>query len=216
MKKLRILLADDHDLVRLGLQSIIEKQSGWKICATATNGRDAVTLAKKHQPDLAILDMAMPGLDGLETTRQIRKGAPECEIIIFTGNDSDALIRNAYDAGAKGFIHKTEAGKYLLDAINSLSEHRPFFTDRVSEVIFARFNKPRERGEPVETERLGEDERELLQLLADGHSNRTAARKLRVSIRTVENQRAEIMRKLKLQTFADLVRYAVRNEIIAP
>jgi DNA-binding NarL/FixJ family response regulator len=214
--KLRVLLADDHDLVRLGLQSIIEKQSGWKICATATNGRDAVTLAKKHQPDLAILDMSMPGLDGLEATRQIRKGAPECEILIFTGNDSDALIRNAYDAGAKGFIHKAEAGKYLLDAINSLAEHRPFFTDRVSEVIFARFNKPRERGEPVETERLSGDERELLQLLADGHSNRTAAKKLRSSIRTVENQRAEIMRKLKLNSFADLVRYAVRNEIIAP
>ncbi len=216
MKKLRILLADDHDLVRLGLQSIIEKQNGWKICATATNGRDAVTLAKKHLPDIAILDMAMPGLDGLEATRQIRKGAPQCEILIFTGNDSDALIRNAYDAGAKGFIHKAEAGKYLLDAINSLAENRPFFTDRVSEVIFARFNKPRERGEPVETERLSADERQLLELLADGHSNRTAAKKLRSSIRTVENQRAEIMRKLKLHSFADLVRYAVRNEIITP
>jgi DNA-binding NarL/FixJ family response regulator len=217
MKKLRILLADDHDLVRLGLQALIEREPAWKVCASVANGRDAIEEAKKLRPEIVVLDMVMPGMQGLDVARQIRKSVPECEILIFTGTESDELIRNAYDAGAKSFILKSEAGKYLMDAIRSLAEHRPFFTDHASEVVFARFNNAKkERGQPEETGRLTPDEQKLLKLLADGNSNQSAAKKLRISTRTVENQRAEIMHKLKLDSFADLVRYAVRNKIIAP
>ncbi len=215
MKKLRILLADDHDLVRLGLQAMIEREANWKVCAAVSTGRAAVEAALRLRPEIVVLDMVMPGMDGLEATRQIKKAVPSCEILIFTANESDELIRQAYEAGAKGFIHKTEAGKYLMDAVKSLAEHRPFFTEHVSEVIFARFNNAKkERAPSDEGGRLSADQLELLRLLSDGHSNNTAAKKLRLSVRTVENQRAEIMRVLNLNSFADLVRYAVRNKII--
>jgi DNA-binding NarL/FixJ family response regulator len=217
MKNLSVLLADDHDLVRHGLRVLIAQEPGWKICGEAKTGTEAVQTAIRLRPQIAVVDYKLPGLDGLEVTRRIRKCLPDCEVLIFTGSgESDELIREAFASGAKGFILKTDAGKFLLDALRSLAEHRPFFTNKASAVIFARFSqqKPFDDDRDEARERLSGEEQALVRLLADGHSNESVAKRQRLSVRTVENRRAAIMRKLELSTFADLVRYAVRNGLI--
>jgi DNA-binding NarL/FixJ family response regulator len=216
MKKLRILLADDHDMVRLGLKAMIEREPNWKVCAEVSTGKEAIAAAKLLKPEIAVLDMGLPDMDGLEATRQLRRLLPTCEILIFTGRESDELIQKVYDLGAKGFILKSEASKYLIEAIKSLADHRPFFTDKASAVVFAKFNtrKP-EPASSGDAGRLTDRERDLLILLASGSSNSVAARKMKVSTRTIENLRAEMMRKLKIDSFANLVRYAVRNKFIS-
>jgi len=218
MRKLQILLADDHDLVREGLKVMIERHPGWKVCGTAATGPEAVAQARKLRPDLVVVDLQLPGCDGLEVTRQVREHLPHCEVLIFTGSGgSDGAIRAAFASGAKSFISKTDAGEYLIDALKSLAEHRPFFTDQASAVVFARFAQaktPAGRPASGDIERLSADEQNLVRLLSEGHSNGSVAKKRRISVRTVENQRAGIMRKLQLATFPDLVRYAVRNGII--
>jgi DNA-binding NarL/FixJ family response regulator len=169
-------------------------------------------------PDVVIVDLLMPGLDGLEATRRIKRHLPGCEVLIFTGTaESDELIRSVYESGAKSYILKTDLAQFLIEALKSLSEHKPYFTERASAVMFARFDRPENqsgRGRPAGDERLSPSELKLVRFLADGDSNARAAGKQRVSVRTVENMRAGIMRKLKLASFADLVRYAARNGII--
>jgi DNA-binding NarL/FixJ family response regulator len=218
MKRLRILLADDHDLVREGLGVLVEHESAWKVCGEAKTGAEAVQKAQSLRPDIAVVDFKLPDIDGLETTRQIKHLMPECEVLIFTGSgESDELIREAFACGAKAFILKTEAGKFLLDAIKSLAEHKPFFTDKSSAVIFARFAPQPKKSARDEAEtglRLSSGEQEMVRLLADGHRNESVAKTQGISVRAVENQRAAIMKKLQVKTFADLVRYAVRNGII--
>jgi DNA-binding NarL/FixJ family response regulator len=220
MKKLNVLLADDHDLVRRGLRVLIGQESAWKVCGEAKTGTEAVEKATSLRPDLAVVDFKLPGIDGLEVTRQIKRLLPNCEVLIFTGSgESDELIREAYACGAKAFILKTDAGEFLLQALKSLAEHKPFFTDKSSAVIFARFARPTRKSRPDKAEtgaRLSTRELALLRLLADGYSNESVAKKQGISVRAVENQRAAIMKKLQLTTFADLVRYAVRNGIIEP
>ena len=217
MKRLRILLADDHDFVRRGLGILIEQEPAWRICGEAKTGTEAVQKAISLRPDIAVVDFKMSGLDGLEVTRRIRKRLPSCEVLIFTGSlETDELIREAFNSGAKSFILKTEAKKFLVEALKCLAEHRPFFTDKASAILFARYSRQKT---PSEGRRKGEgrlspDEQELVRLLTDGHSNVRVAKDQCISIRTVENRRAGIMRKLRLSTFADLVRYAVRNGII--
>jgi DNA-binding NarL/FixJ family response regulator len=217
-KPLRILLADDHDLVRRGLRTVIEREAGWKVCGVAETGPETVAKARRLRPDIAVVDLEMPGFDGLEATRQIKKQVPSCEVLIFTGSpESDELIRDVFAAGAKSYILKTDAGPYLIDALRSLAEHKPFFTEKASAVIFARFAQAQNRPSPnvpASDERLTPSERALVRLLCDGHSNASAAKKRRCSVRTLENLRAGIMRKLALTSFADLVRYAARNGII--
>lgn len=217
-KKLRLLLADDHELVRCGLQALIETRPAWKVCGVAGTGPQALEEAKRLKPDIVIVDMKLPGWDGLEVTRRIKRQLPECEILIFTGvSESDELIRNAYASGAKGFISKNEAPQFLLDALANLADHKPFFTDKASAVIFSRFSQPpgaARASQPPGDERLMPDEHKVVALLADGLTNAEVAKKLRVSVRTVENLRAGIMHKLQLNSFADLIRYAVRNGII--
>jgi DNA-binding NarL/FixJ family response regulator len=218
MKRLRILLADDHDLVRQGLAVLIEQEPAWKICGDAKSGAEAAQKAAALRPDIAIVDFKLPGIDGLEVTRQIKRLLPNCEVLIFTGSgESDELVREAYACGAKAFILKTDAGEYLLEALKSLAEHKPFFTDKSSAVVFARFARPNRKSMQDKTDngaRLSTREQTLLRLLADGHSNESVAKKQGISVRAVENQRAAIMKKLQLKTLADLVRYAVRNGLI--
>jgi DNA-binding NarL/FixJ family response regulator len=217
-KPLRILLADDHELVRRGLRTVIEHEPEWKVCGIAATGPEAVAKARRLSPDIAVVDLEMPGFDGLEVTRRIKRLLPACEILIFTGSpESDELIREVFAAGAKSYILKTDAAAYLIDALSSLSAHKPFFTEKASEVIFARFTQtqaPSSIEEPGSDERLTPTERVLVRLLSDGHSNASVARKQRCSVRTVENLRSGIMRKLKLTSFAELVRFAARNGII--
>ncbi len=210
-------MADDHDLIRRGLCALIESQPGWKVCGLAKTGPEAVEEARRLKPDVMVVDLEMPGFDGLEVTRRVKRHLPECEMLLFTGShESDRLIRDVFASGAKCYLAKTDASQFLVQALKSLGEHKPFFTDKSSAVVFARFAPGRKEAAaaPASDERLSPAERTLVQLLADGASNASIAKKQRRSVRAVENMRAGIMRKLNLGSFADLVRYAARNGII--
>lgn len=215
-QKLRILLADDHEIVREGVHRLIENQAGWEICGEAADGRTAVALATALQPDIAILDVGMPELNGLEAARQIRKNSPRSELLIFTGEESEQLIHAVFEVGARSYILKTDISQHLIRAIEALAQHKHYFTTRISDVVFARYlDGPTGPG----TERmagLSPREREVVQLLAEGKANKEVAAALGISVKTVETHRAAIMRKLRLESFADLVRYAIRQRIISP
>ena len=213
---LRILIADDHDVMREGTRAVIERQPGWEVCGIAATGREAVNQAVALEPDIVVMDMTMPELNGLDAAVQIKRRLPKTEILIFTGNASDQLIREVFEAGVKSFINKTETHKYLVDAIESLSRHKPFFTDNVSEILFSNLlNRTEGTRNTVEPgQRLSGREREVVQLLAEGKSNKEVAEALGISVRTAETHRASILRKLNLDSVAGLVRYAVRNKII--
>jgi two-component system, NarL family, response regulator NreC len=214
MKNIRVLIADDHDIVRAGVRLLIEKQPGWEVCGEAANGREAVALAEKFQPDVAVLDITMPELNGLEAARQIKQRVPQVEVVMLTAHDNEDLVHQVFDVGARSYIVKTEAAKHLVPAVRSAHEHKPFFTSKVSEIIFARY-LDRGDGDP-ENGSLTPRERELLQLLAEGKSNKEAAGTLGISVKTVESHRAAVMHKLRLKSVSDLVRYAIRNKIIEP
>jgi DNA-binding NarL/FixJ family response regulator len=214
---LRILLADDHDIVRRGLRGLLEQQPGWSVCAEAANGREAVELAREHRPHVAILDLTMPELNGLEATRRIRQELPETQVLVFTMHDSEELLRGVLRAGARGYLLKSDAARQLVPAVESLSQRKAFFSGRVSEVLLEGFlDSERRRSDELGAERLTAREREIVQLLAEGKSNKDVARALDLSVKTVETHRASVMRKLDLHSIADLVRFAIRNHMIAP
>jgi two-component system response regulator NreC len=212
-KPLRVILADDHPIVRESLRRIIEYQ-GWQICAETDNGREAVRLAEELKPDVVVMDLQMPELNGLDATRQIKKRLPECEILIFTGSDAREMVHKIFESGARSYLPKTEAGQHLVAALQALARHKAYFTPEVAEIVFERFTgtgpKARDRGDSSITPR----EREVIQLLAEGSSNKEVGEKLGINLRTVESHRAAIMQKLNLNSFADLVRYAIRSGII--
>jgi two-component system, NarL family, response regulator NreC len=213
---LRILIADDHDVMREGTRAVIERQPGWEVCGTAGTGREAVAQAVRLQPDIVIMDMSMPDLNGLDAAVQIKRRLPPTEILMFTAHETEELIREVFEIGVKSFIFKSEAHTYLVDAIRSLSQHKPFFTNKVSQILFSdivnRSTKGAARIEPGQ--RLSAREREIVQLLAEGKSNKEVADTLGISVRTAETHRASILRKLSLDSIAGLVRYAIRNKII--
>jgi DNA-binding NarL/FixJ family response regulator len=212
---LRILLADDHDVVRRGLKELLEEQVGWKVCAEAANGRQAVELAIETRPQVAVLDFSMPELNGLEATRRIRQAVPETEVLVFTMHESEELIRETLAAGARGYLLKSDASRQLIPAVESVSRHKPYLSGRVSEVVLDGFLKAGQGSSvTLPAERLTSREREIVQLLAEGRSNKDIARRLALSVKTVETHRAAVMRKLELTSLADLVRWAVRNRIV--
>ncbi len=216
MKPLRILVADDHELVRKGLRSVLDGQSGWTICGEAVNGREAVDLARQLKPDIIIMDVTMPELNGLEATRQILKERIKTEVLILTVHESEQLVGEVLAAGARGYILKGDTTRLLVDAIESISQHKPFFTGTASEVVLGGYLRP---GQPARKEsralpRLTAREREIVQLLAEGKSNKEVATSLGVSVKTVDAHRANIMHKLNIHSVTDLVRYAIRNNII--
>jgi DNA-binding NarL/FixJ family response regulator len=214
---LRILLADDHEIVRRGLKELLEEQAGWTVCAEAANGREAVELAARSRPHVAVLDFSMPELNGLEATRRIRQATPETEVLIFTMHESEELIREVLSAGARGYLLKSDATRQLISAVESVSRRMPYFSGRVSAVVLDGFlNGRRAQPSPLGAERLTSREREIVQLLAEGNSNKAIASRLDLSVKTVETHRASIMRKLELNSLADIVRFAVRNHIIQP
>jgi two-component system response regulator NreC len=215
---LRILIADDHDVMREGTRAVIERQPGWEVCGVATNGREAVTKATELKPDIAVLDMTMPELNGLDAAIQIKRDSPGTEILMFTAHETDQLIRDAFEAGVKSFILKSEAHHFLVEAIESLARHKPFFTARVSEILFSNIiNRTEGRRDDAEPgQRLSAREREIVQLIAEGKSNKEVASSLGISVRTAETHRASILRKLDLDSVAALVRYAIRNHMTEP
>jgi len=217
MSSLRILIADDHELVRKGLRSVLDGQPGWTICGEAINGRDAVEKAKQLKPDVMIMDVTMPELNGLEATRQILKDRPKTEVLILTVHESEQLVGEVLAAGARGYILKGDTTRLLVSAIESIAQHKPFFTGTASEVVLGGFLRP---GQPARKEsralpRLTAREREIVQLLAEGKSNKEVSTTLGISVKTVDAHRANIMHKLNLHSVTDLVRYAIRNNIIA-
>jgi DNA-binding NarL/FixJ family response regulator len=214
--KIRILIADDHDVMREGTRAVIERQSGWEVCGIAATGREAVEQALAVEPDIVVMDMSMPELNGLDAARQIKRRLPKTEILIFTAHQTDELIREVFEAGVKSFIFKSEAHHFLVEAIQSLSQHKPFFTDKVGAILFAEIlDRSGAKSDTVQTtKRLTPREREIVQLLAEGRSNKEVAGALGISIRTAETHRASVLQKLGLDSLAGLVRYAIRSKII--
>ena len=217
---LRILIADDHEVARRGIRSLLESHPGWQVCAEAKDGRDAVELAARTKPDLILLDIGMPNLNGLEAARQILPSNPNVAILILTMHDSDNVIREVLRAGARGFLLKSDAGRDLVSAVEALESQKTFFTPRVSQMVLDGFlNREKKRSDTEDNADLSDAiltarEREVIQLLAEGRTSKEVAVTLNLSVKTAETHRTNLMRKLDLHSVADLTRYAVRNGIV--
>jgi DNA-binding NarL/FixJ family response regulator len=205
-----ILIADDHDVVRRGLRAILESRPGWQVIAEARDGKEAVSAAFQSKPDVAIIDYGLPLLNGIEAARQIRHHLPTTEVLIFTMHNSDDILHDALQAGARGFLLKSDADDYLMAAVHALSQHKPFFTGKVSEKLIESFLNSSAGSAPDLTLR----EKSVVQLIAEGRTHQEMAGLLGVSSKTVEAHRAAALRKLNLKTTADLIRYAVRNKLV--
>jgi DNA-binding NarL/FixJ family response regulator len=217
MKPLQILIADDHDLMRRGLRTLLEAHPGWTICAEANTGRDAVAKAETLRPDIVIIDITMPELNGIEAARRILKASPSTEILVLSVHYTDQLIREILAAGIRGYIVKSDSDRDLITAVESLANHKPFFTPRATELMLSGLHHKAPVGSEVPSplrERLTSREREIVQLLSEGKSSKEVASDLRISVKTAETHRANIMRKLEIHSVSELVRYAVRNQII--
>jgi DNA-binding NarL/FixJ family response regulator len=211
-RRLRILIADDHELIRTALRGLIEAREGWEVCGEAVNGREVIGLAESLQPDVIVLDLDMPELHGLEAARQIKATRPATELLIFTANVSEEMVHNAFAAGVTTYISKNDISDHLVSAIEATGEHKTFLTERISKIVTERYLYP----EREIKRRLTPRERMVLQLLAEGKTNADVARLLQLSVRTVEVHRATMMTKLGLESFAELVRYAVREGLATP
>jgi len=212
----RILLADDHEIVRRGLCALLQSQPDWEVCGEAADGREAVEMAEKLQPDIAILDVGMPNMNGLEATRQILKMRPETRVLVLTLHDSDQIVRDVLDAGARGFLLKSDAARDLIAAVDALLRHKVYFTPKVGAMVVQGYlhRETRRSSAPETRGRLTPREREIVQLLAEGKSSKDVAKALGLSVKTAETHRANIMRKLGLHSVSALVLYAVNNNIV--
>lgn len=217
MGTLRVLVADDHEVVRKGLRSIVEEQPGWEVAGEACDGREAVDKARALRPDVAVVDVSMPGLNGLEATRQMLRNDATSKVLILTMHESDPLIREVLDAGARGYLLKSDASRDLVTAVEAIRRNKTYFTARVAQIVLDGYldKKP---GSVTTTDapasRLTPRQREIVQLLAEGKSSKEVAVALGLSVKTAETHRANIMRRLECHSVSELVRYAIRNKII--
>lgn len=215
-KKLRLLIADDHELVRHGIRVILTTHSGWKVVGEAIDGKEAVQMAQALQPDLAILDISMPNLDGLETTCKIVEVSGKTKVLILSMHESDQMVRRVLEAGARGYVLKSDLATNLVKAVKDVARGKIFLTPKVSEIVLKGFLKA--ETEPKQTEDAGVQptprEVEIIRLLAQGKANKEIAMALNIATRTVEARRAQIMLKLDLHSTAALVRYAIRTNIV--
>jgi DNA-binding NarL/FixJ family response regulator len=217
-KRLRILVADDHDLVRRGIRGLLRTQRGWSIVAEAATGREAIQMAKKSRPDLAILDVDMPDLDGLEATRQILEASGDTTVLILTLHGSDLLLRRALEMGARGYVLKSDLPDQLIKAIRTVSRGKQFLAPKATDVMvhaFLRGDVERKASGRLQ-ERPTPRELEILRLLAVGKSNKEIAAELGITVRTAETHRAKIMQKLGFHSLAELIHYAFRQGIVSP
>ena len=216
MAAFHILVADDHEVVRKGLVSLLQAQPEWQVCGEAGDGREAVEKALQLKPDVVILDIGMPSLNGLEATRQILKANPQARVLILTLHDSDQVVREVLNAGARGFLLKSDAARDLVAAVEALRHDKTYFTSKVAAMVLEGYLKGGTPGVAVSSgrNRLTPREREIVQLLGEGKSSKEVASALGISVKTAETHRANIMRKLELHSVSELVRYAVRNQII--
>src|SRR6266851_4983666 len=217
MKRLRILVADDHELVRRGIQELLRARDGWKVVAEAVNGREAVEKASELKPDVAILDISMPDLDGLQATRQIRETAPGTSVVVLTMHESDQMVRRVLDAGALGYVLKSDLAAHLVKAVKNVSAGKMFLTPRVSDIVLKGFLKNGSQPEPPENSRARPTPREVqvIRLVAEGKANKEIAAELGITLRTAETHRAKIMLKLGMHSLAELIHYAIRNKIVS-
>ena len=214
MNNVRVLVADDHEVVLEGVRALLAREPGLEVCGVASNGREAVASATRTKPDVVVLDMTMPDLDGLSAIRQIKRALPKTEVVVYSAHSSEAVIEGAFDAGAKSYIGKGDAGRVLIDAIRSAAEHKPFFTPEISQLLFGKFLDADGLRAGAPEQKLTPREREVVRLLAQSSSNKEIAAALGISVRTAETHRATLMRKLGINSLAGLVRYAIRNNII--
>jgi DNA-binding NarL/FixJ family response regulator len=214
----RILIADDHEVVRRGMRVLLESHPDWEVVGETANGREAVELAAALAPDVVVLDIPMPGLNGLEATRRIRSAVPGAEVLVLTVHESEQVVREVLDAGARGYVLKSDAGHDLVAAVDALAHRRPFFTSTVATMVLEGYlgrPAPASSGAPS-GRRLTSRESEVVQLLAEGRSNKEVAETLGISVKTAEAHRSNVMRKLDLHSIGELVRYAVRNKMVEP
>lgn len=205
---LRILLADDHDVVRRGVRALLGARPDWEVCGEARTGTETVALARALRPDVVVLDVSMPEMDGIEAARAIRTELPDTEVIALTMHDTEAILSSALAAGARGYVLKTEAGRELTAAIDAVSQHRTYI---------GKGTPPRPgRGRRVASRALTPRERDVVRLLAEGRSNREVAEALSISVKTVETHRAHVLRKLSASSLVQIVRYALRSGIVQP
>jgi DNA-binding NarL/FixJ family response regulator len=217
MRKLRILIADDHGLVRRGARALLETRRGWKVVGEAANGSAALEKARELKPDVAIVDISMPELDGVEVVRQVQEAAPSTKVLVLTMHESDEMVRRALDAGARGYLLKSDLAECLTKAVGAIAEGKRFLTPKVSEIVLDGFLKRRvehHQGERAST-RPTPRETQIIRLLAEGKSNKEIANGLGIAVRTVETHRAKIMSKLGLHSVVELIHYAMRNGIIS-
>jgi DNA-binding NarL/FixJ family response regulator len=217
MDELRVLIADDHDLIRRGVRDLLAARSGWQVVGEACNGADAVRKAVSLRPDVAILDFSMPELNGPEAAAEIAEKVPETGVVVLTMHDSEQVMREVLQAGARGLVLKSDADRDLVEAVEAVARKRHFFTTRLSELVLGGYLAGNAAKVKVKSKvpQLTERECEVVRLLADGMSNKQAATQLRISIRTVESHRINISRKLGFNSIAKLVHYAIRHGIVA-
>jgi len=216
VKKLRILIADDHGLVRRGARGVLHSRHGWRVVGEAANGREAVEKALKLKPDVAILDISMPELDGVEAVRQVREAVPDTKVLVLTMHESDQMVQRALDAGAHGYILKSDITDSLLNAVSAVADGKRFLTPKISEIVLEGFLNRRgqpQRGDSAAA-RPTARELEIIRLLAQGKSNKEIAADLEIAVRTVETHRAKIMLKLGIHSIAELIHYAIRQGIV--
>jgi len=211
---LRILIADDHEVARKGIRSLLESHAEWEVCAEAQDGREAVEYASRLKPDVLLLDIGMPNLNGLDAARQILALTPEARILILTVHDSEQVVREVLAAGARGFLLKSDAGRDLLAAVEALQHRRTFFTSSVAQMMLDGYLRPEDEGDAARQRVLTPREREVIQLVAEGKTTKEIATALSLSVKTAETHRTNLMRKLDLHSVAALTLYAVRNGIV--
>jgi DNA-binding NarL/FixJ family response regulator len=213
MSGLRIFLADDHSLVRRGIRSLLGVHSEWEICGEARDGREALEKVNQLHPDVLILDISMPELNGLEVTRSVHRMCPQVEVLVLTVQDSEQVMRQVLEAGARGYMLKSDAGSELLTAVETVRRHRLFLSSQTSRMLRGS-SAPLAKDDVTLKQPLSPRERQVLQLLAEGKSTKEIATVLDITIKTAETHRSNIMRKLDLHHVTELVRYAIRNQIV--
>jgi DNA-binding NarL/FixJ family response regulator len=214
MSTFRILVADDHPVFRLGLRSLIGSHEGWGVCGEALDGREAVEKCAQLKPDLLILDIGMPELNGVDAARRILSDNPLQRILVLTDVRSEQVIRDCLEAGVRGWIHKSDESADIVAAVEALQKHRSTFSSQVCDLILDGYLRPRPSAPPVIAPRLSVREREVVQLVGEGKTSKEVATRLGVSLKTAETHRSNILLKLNLHSTVELVLYAVRNEII--
>jgi DNA-binding NarL/FixJ family response regulator len=215
MKKLRILIADDHALVRRGARAVLQSRRGWRVVGEASNGREAIEKTIELKPDVALVDIGMPELDGVEAVRQIRQAAPDTKILVLTMHDSDLMVHRALEAGASGYLLKSDLTDSLTKAVKAVAEGKRFLAPKVSEIVLESFLKMKSHYQPGDKSVSGTTPREteIIGLLAEGKSNKEIAALLHITVRTVETHRTRIMIKLGIHSLAELIHYAIRHGI---